>query len=125
MDSRQPRASDLVATLRTCTNLLRRHSELGERLACQGGGRPEAQCNESGPHRKLTRAFVVSFGFSSRSQCPAPWITTTVAFVATIFTCSPSSLPSDFSPPIERTGIVSRVFDSSAKSLAVCGKEAK
>jgi hypothetical protein len=37
----------------------------------------------------------------------------------------PSTSPFAFSPPIARTGMVSLVFESSAKSLVACRKETK
>src|ERR1700680_2237829 len=48
-----------------------------------------------------------------------------VTFEATNFICCPNSFPSDFSPPIDSTGMVSLVRDNSAKSLAVCGHDTK
>jgi len=50
--------------------------------------------------RNFTSASVVSFGFSSRIQCPVYFSTATVTSVATSFICAASSLPSDLSPPI-------------------------
>jgi len=44
---------------------------------------------------------------------------------ATSFICALSSLPNDFSPPIDNTGIVSFVCDNCAKSFASCGYDAK
>lgn len=75
--------------------------------------------------RNLTSASVVSFGRSSSNQCPVSFNTTTSTLEATSFICAASSLPNDFSPPIDSTGIVNFVCDSCAKSLASCGHEAK
>src|SRR5207248_4903427 len=79
----------------------------------------------SEPHKNFSSASVVSFGRSSEIQCPLSFKTTTVTSVATSFICAPSSLPSDFSPPIDNTGIVSFVCESCVKSLASCGHETK
>src|SRR6266850_1925874 len=76
-------------------------------------------------HKNFSNASVVSFGCSSRIQCPAFFRTMTVTSVATNFICCPSTSPSDFSPPMDNTGIVNFVCDSCTKSLAVCGNELK
>src|SRR5712671_1839261 len=74
-------------------------------------------------HKNFSNASVVSFGCSSRIQCPAFLRTMTVTSVATNFICCPSTSPSDFSPPMDNTGIVNFVCDSCTKSLAVCGTD--
>jgi hypothetical protein len=63
--------------------------------------------------------------FSSKIQWPVFGNTITVTLSATRFICAPSSLPNDFSPPIDNTGIVSFVFESGANSVANCGHDAK
>src|SRR4051794_37834699 len=75
--------------------------------------------------RKFTSASAVCSGRSSMIQWPAPGTMTTVTFEATSLDCSASNPPIDFSPPSERSGIPSRVFESSANSLASTGHEAK
>src|SRR5260221_13617570 len=58
-------------------------------------------------------------------QCPLPFTTTTVTSEATNFICCASASPNDFSPPIDKTGIVSFVRAMGAKSFPVCVNEAK
>jgi len=48
-----------------------------------------------------------------------------VASDATSFICCANSSPFAFAPPMARTGIVSFVFESSAKSFTVCWNDTK
>ena len=63
-------------------------------------------------YRNFTSASVVSLGRSSSTQCPVSFSTTTFTSEATNFICCASASPSDFSPPITRTGMVSLVWES-------------
>src|SRR6266436_6628656 len=76
-------------------------------------------------HRKFISASIVPRGFSSMSQCPVFSRTIAVTSTATVFVCCARALPFAFAPPMERTGIVSLVRDSSSKSFAVRGNETK
>ena len=71
-------------------------------------------------YRNFISASVVSFGFSSRIQCPVSFSTIMVALLATIFICCPNNVPFAFSPPIASTGMDSLVLDSWEKSFAAC-----
>src|SRR6266851_9801742 len=75
--------------------------------------------------RNLVSASIVSLGRSSISQCPVSLSPTTLTSFATSFICGNRVLALAFSPAIARTGRVSFVFDSSAKSFEVCGHAAK
>src|ERR1700694_5867443 len=68
--------------------------------------------------RNFVSASVVSLVFSSSIQWPVFLSTITVTSRATDFICAPRTSPSDFSPPIAKTGIASGVRASSAKSFA-------
>src|SRR6266852_3689828 len=76
-------------------------------------------------YKNFISAAVVSLGCSSRIQCPAFFSTMTVTSVATNFICCPRTSPSDFSPPIDNTGMVNFVCASCTKSFPVCGNEVK
>jgi hypothetical protein len=70
----------------------------------------QAQCCEF--QRNFCNASVVSFGFSSSTQCPVFFSTMTVASVATSLACCPSASPNDLSPPMVSTGMVNLVCES-------------
>ena len=78
-----------------------------------------------GMPKKVISASMVACGRSSISQCPVSGRTTIVALVATSLICRPSASPFAFSPPIERTGIVSVVRENCAKSFAAFWKDSK